>query len=87
MNNFKSLVIILCLGLLSVQYLSNSDKLNVVIAKYEAQRDYEFELNKSVENTIKYYKAEAEFAERLKKELAQISEEGLSESKKFQKNY
>ncbi|WP_179347950.1 DUF885 domain-containing protein [Winogradskyella pacifica] len=85
MNNFKSLVIILCLGLLSVQSLSNSDKLNAIIAKYETQRDYEFKPNKSVENTIKYHNAEADFAELLKKKLEQISEEGLSESEKISK--
>ncbi len=85
MKSFRILLIIMCFGLQSFQSLSNSDKLNAIITKYEAERDSEFKGNESVENTIKYYEAEADFAKTLIQELKQVSEEGLSESEKISK--
>ena len=35
---------------------------NAIIAKYEAERDYDFKWNESVENTAKYYQNEADFS-------------------------
>jgi uncharacterized protein (DUF885 family) len=85
MKSFRPFLVILCLGLFSFQSLSDSDsdELNVIIATYEAERDYEFEWNESVENTAKYYQAEAEFSKRLKDKLEKVSEEGLSETEKI----
>lgn len=83
MKRFKPLLVVFCLGLLSFQSISDSDKLNSIIAKYEAERDYDFNWNESVENTAKYYQAEADLAKLLKEELEQVSEEGLSESEKI----
>lgn len=85
MKRFRLLLIILCLGLLSFQSPSDSDELNAIIAKYEAERNYEFKRNESLESTIKYYQAEADFAKKLKAELEKVSVEGLSETEKISK--
>lgn len=83
MKSFRPLLVIFCLGLLSFQPLSDSDELNAIIAKYEADREYEFDSYESVENTAKYYQSEADFSKKLKEELEQVSEEGLSETEKI----
>ena len=57
-----------------------SNKLNEIIKQYESERGYEFNRNESVENTIKYHQAEADFAKKLIKKLEMISDEKLSES-------
>jgi len=57
-----------------------SNKLNEIIKEYESERGYEFNRNESVENTIKYHQAEADFAKKLIKKLEMISDEKLSES-------
>ena len=85
MKSFRLLLIVMCIGLLSFQSLSDSDKLNAIIAKHEAERDYGFKWNESVANTIKYYQAEADLAKELKEELKLVSEVGLSESEKISK--
>jgi uncharacterized protein (DUF885 family) len=85
MKSFRPLLVIFSLGLLSFQPLSDSDELNAIIAKYEADREYEFDSYESVENTAKYYQAEADFSKKLKAELEQVSEEGLSETEKISK--
>ncbi len=85
MKSFRPLLVIFCIGLLSFQPRSNCDKLNAIIAKYEADREYEFDSYESVENTAKYYQAEADFSKKLKEELEQVSEEGLSETEKISK--
>ena len=86
MKNFKILLTLIVLfGTLSFIGRSNSEKLNNIIAKYEKEREYGFERNSSVENTIKYHQAEAKFAEALIQELDQISEDGLSESEMISK--
>jgi uncharacterized protein (DUF885 family) len=85
MKSFRPLLVIFCIGLLSFQPRSNSDKLNAIITKYEADREYDFDSYESVENTAKYYQAEADFSKKLKAELEQVSEEGLSETEKISK--
>ncbi|WP_225035161.1 DUF885 domain-containing protein [Winogradskyella sp. SM1960] len=85
MKYLRALVFIMYLGLLSFQSRSDSDTLNPIIKTYETEREYDFKPFESVENTIKYYKAEALFAENLKKELEQISDDELSESEKISK--
>ena len=82
-KSFRPLVVLLCLGLLSFQSHSNSDILNAIIAKYEAKRVYDFKRTESVESTIKYFQAEANFAKELKEELEAVSAAGLSETEKI----
>ena len=57
-----------------------SDKLNAIIEEYESEREYEFKRNESVENTIKYHQAEADFAKEIIEKLEMISVDGLSET-------
>ncbi len=86
MKSFKIVfTLLVLLTLFSFNKSSNSEKLQAIIAKYEAERNYEFEREASVENTIKYHQAEAEFSKKLIEELAQVSDEGLSESEKISK--
>ena len=85
MKNFKLLFVIVLLGILSFKQMSDSEKLNAIIVKYEMEREYEFKKNESVENTIKYHQVEADFAKEIKKELETISIEGLSETEKISK--
>lgn len=83
MKVFKYLVVLVLFGILAFKDASNSDKLNDIIAKYEAERNYDFKRNESVENTIKYYQVESDFAKALKSELEKVSVEGLSESEQI----
>jgi len=83
MKRFKILLVIVLIGLFSFGQESNSNKLNNIIAKYDTDRDYDFKWNESVENTAKYYQAEANFSKKLKEELEQVSEAGLSENEKI----
>lgn len=83
MKYFKPLLIIVLLGIFSFKLTSDSDKLNAIIAKYEAERDYDFEEYESVENTAKYYEAEADFATILKEELETVSIDGLSKTEQI----
>lgn len=85
MNQFKILFALIVAGTLSFTYGSNSDKLTAIIAKYEAARSYKFDKYETVENTIKYYQKEADFAKKLKNELVNVSEEGLTKSEKISK--
>jgi uncharacterized protein (DUF885 family) len=85
MKKYKLLLVFLLLGILSFDSVSDSDKLNAIISKYEADRDYDFKWNESVENTAKYYQAEADFAKALKGELEQVSEKDLSETDRISK--
>ena len=62
---------------------SSSEQLKLLIATYEKHREYDFKKNESVENTIKYYQAEAEFAKNLKVELQQVATKNLSETDKI----
>lgn len=83
MKNVRYLLVILSFGFLSFQSLSDSEKLEAIILTYETERDYGFERDSSVENTIKYHQVEADFAKDLKLELEKISEKSLSESEKI----
>tara|TARA_R110002073_G_scaffold153052_2_gene308011 strand:- start:3441 stop:5162 length:1722 start_codon:yes stop_codon:yes gene_type:complete len=83
MKRFKILLVLTLIGLFSFGQESNSNKLNSIIAKYDTERDYDFKWNESVENTSKYYQAEADFSMKLKEELEQVSEAGLSETEKI----
>jgi uncharacterized protein (DUF885 family) len=85
MKRLRILLVILFLGLQSFQQFSDSDKLNAIIKKHEANREYGFKRYTTAENTIKWYQAESDFAKKLKEELVKISEEGLSESEKISK--
>ena len=80
MKKFKLFYVFLLLSLFSFKQGANSDQLKAIIEKFETERKYDFGLNESVENTMKYYQAEADFSRKLKKELELISTEGLSES-------
>ena len=62
MKRLRILLVILFLGLQSFQQFSDSDKLNAIIKKYEADREYGFKRYTTVENTIKWYQAESDFA-------------------------
>ena len=83
MKVLKYLVVLVLFGIFAFKDVSNSDKLNNIIAKYEAEKTYDFKRSESVENTIKYYQAESDFAETLKAELEKVSIEGLSESEQI----
>lgn len=85
MKNFKILCVVVLMGILSFTKFSDSDKLNAIIQKYEAKRDYDFEKNESLENTIKYYQAEADFSRDLMEELDLVSVEGLSKTEQISK--
>tara|TARA_B100001175_G_scaffold100562_1_gene85218 strand:- start:471 stop:2177 length:1707 start_codon:yes stop_codon:yes gene_type:complete len=76
----KKLFLILVFVQLFVCCSRESNKLNEIIKEYESERGYEFNRNESVENTIKYHQAEADFAKKLIKKLEMISDEKLSES-------
>jgi uncharacterized protein (DUF885 family) len=83
MKVLNYLVLFVFFATLSFKQPSNSDILNAIIAKYEAERKYDFERNESVENTIKYYQAEADFAKKIKDELEELSVKGLSETEQI----
>ena len=76
----KKLILLLMFIQLIFSCSKESDKLNEIIEKYEAERDYKFKRNESVENTIKYHQAEAEFAKEIIEKLEMISVGELSES-------
>ena len=76
----KKLFLILVFVQLFVCCSRESNKLNEIIKEYESERVYEFNRNESVENTIKYHQAEADFAKKIIKKLEMISDEKLSES-------
>ncbi len=76
----KKLILLLLFIPLVFSCSKESDKLNAIIEKYEAEREYEFKRNESVENTIKYHQAEANFAKEIIEKLEMISVDGLSET-------
>lgn len=86
MKAISPLLIFLCLVLLSFQSTPDSEELIAIIEKYEAERTYDFKINESLESTIKYYQAEADFAADLIQELENISDENLSETQKISKD-
>ena len=80
MKKLILLFVVVLFGIFSFKQTSDSDKLNAIIKKYEAKREYEFKRNESVENTIKYHQAEADFAKEIIEKLEMISVDGLSET-------
>ncbi len=64
---------------------SSKKVLEAVISKYEQKQNYDFDKTVSVENTIKFYQLEADFAKELIKEIKAIKEEELSETDKISK--
>ena len=76
----KKLILLLLFIPLVFSCSKESDKLNAIIEKYETEREYEFKRNESVENTIKYHQAEADFAKEIIEKLEMISVGGLSET-------
>ena len=80
MKKLILLFVVVLFGIFSFKQTSDSDKLNAIIKKYEAEREYEFKRNESVENTIKYHQAEADFAKEIIEKLEMISVDGLSET-------
>ena len=76
----KKLLLILLFIPLFLSCSKESDKLNAIIEEYESEREYEFKRNESVENTIKYHQAEADFAKEIIEKLEMISVDGLSET-------
>tara|TARA_B110000503_G_scaffold68819_1_gene107458 strand:+ start:12531 stop:14234 length:1704 start_codon:yes stop_codon:yes gene_type:complete len=76
----KKLILLLLFIPLVFSCSKESDKLNAIIEKYEAEREYEFKSNESVENTIKYHQAEADFSKEIIEKLEMISVDGLSET-------
>jgi len=83
MRKLILLFVVVLFGIFSFKQTSDSDKLNAIIKKYEAKREYEFKRNESVENTIKYHQAEADFAKEIIEKLETVSVEGLSETEKI----
>ena len=76
----KKLLLILLFIPFFLSCSKESDKLNAIIEEYESEREYEFKRNESVENTIKYHQAEADFAKEIIEKLEMISVDGLSET-------
>ena len=83
MKRSKLLYGIILIGFLSFNNTTDSEKLNAIIAEYEADRDYGFDGSQSVENTIKYYQAESDFSKGLIEKLKQVSVEDLSETEQI----
>jgi uncharacterized protein (DUF885 family) len=80
MKKFKLCFVVVLLGIFSFKQVSDADKLNAIIAKYETEREYDFDTSESLENTIKYYQSEADFSKELKVELESVSADGLSKT-------
>ena len=70
----------LLISFIACKKKSPNDQLQSLIAEYEKPRVYDFKLGVSVENTIKYYEAESNFAKKLITELEALSIEGLPET-------
>lgn len=86
MKPIKFTLFILLLVVFSCKNTSDTSQLESIIAKYEAERNYEFDRYASVENTAKFYQEEADFSKSLKQELEKISTEKLSESERISKD-
>lgn len=83
MKAFKYIIVVFLLVLLSCKKESNSEKLETIIALYQKERTYDFDRYQSVENTIAYYQAEADFSAELKTQLKEVSSEGLTETEEI----
>ena len=58
-------------------------KLHELIKSYEAQRTYDFKRDESVDNTIKYYQKEADFAKDLLEKLSILKVDSLTKTDKI----
>lgn len=74
---FTFLVILL---LISCNKKNSSEQLHALIKKYESDRKHDFKRNESVENTIKFYQLEANFAKNLIEEVKAVNVKDLSET-------
>ena len=83
MKNFKLSVLLVLLSFVACKNTSSTEQLELLIAKYEKSREYDFKRGESLESTTKYYAAESEFAKNLKEELEVLAMEGLSETDKI----
>ena len=80
MKIIKFFGLFLLLGLTACKNTSPSEQLHLLIAKDGQPREFDFKRGKSLEETIKYYEAEALFSKNLIGELNEISTEKLSET-------
>tara|TARA_R110002073_G_scaffold313380_3_gene485333 strand:+ start:38626 stop:40347 length:1722 start_codon:yes stop_codon:yes gene_type:complete len=85
MKIFRLFGLLTLLSFIGCKNTSSSEQLKAIIANYEEPREYDYETNESVENTIKFYQAESDFAKKVKQELNLISTEGLSETDQISK--
>ena len=76
------LLILLCLT--ACKNTSPNEQLQSIIKEYEKPREYDFDRNESVENTIKYYQEESDFALGLKEKFLNMD---CLKLMKFPKNY
>ena len=83
MKSYIYVVVLFLWVILSCKKESNAEKLATIIKTYETKREYDFDKYQSVENTTKFYQAEADFSLELKKQLEQVSIEGLSETEEI----
>ncbi len=83
MKIIKLFGLILVLSFAACKNTSSTEQLELLIAKHEKSREYDFKRGESLESTTKYYAAESEFAKNLKTELEALSTEGLSETDKI----
>ncbi|WP_299046838.1 DUF885 family protein [uncultured Polaribacter sp.] len=83
MKSYIYVVVLFLWVILSCKKESNAEKLATIIKTYETKREYDFDKYQSVENTTKYYQAEADFSLELKKQLELVSIEGLSETEEI----
>jgi uncharacterized protein (DUF885 family) len=83
MKIFKLFGLVLLISFSACKKTSSSDQLKTIIKDYEKPRKYDFNSTESVENTIKYYQAESDFASGLKEKIAAVSADGLSETDKI----
>lgn len=80
MKTVKALSLVMFIFFVSCKNESDGEKLKSLIEEYQKERKYDFDSRESVENTIRYYKKEAEFAAALKEKLEEIPTNNLSET-------
>lgn len=83
MRTSKLLMLFFLMSIFACKKESATDLLQNAIKEYETQREYDFNSRESVENTMKYYQAESDFATQLKEKLAKIDATTLSETDKI----
>jgi uncharacterized protein (DUF885 family) len=83
MKTIKLFGLLLLISFTACKNDSSIDQLQSIISEYEKPRKYEFNRGESVENTIKYYQAEADFSSALKEKLVSVSTDELSETGKI----